>query len=44
MNRTNEYRAKAFECLSLAEIVNDPERLRLQLIPTGSPLLTTGPF
>jgi hypothetical protein len=26
MNRTNEYRAKAFECLSLAETVNDPER------------------
>ena len=26
MNRTNEYRAKAFEFLSLAESVNDPER------------------
>jgi len=26
MNRTNEYRAKAFEFLSLAEMVNDPER------------------
>jgi hypothetical protein len=26
MNRTNEYRAKAFELLSLAETVNDPER------------------
>jgi hypothetical protein len=26
MNRTNEYRAKAFEFLSLAEAVNDPER------------------
>ena len=22
----NEYRAKAFECLSLAECMNDPER------------------
>ena len=26
MDRTNEYRAKAFELLSLAETVNDPER------------------
>jgi hypothetical protein len=26
MDRTNEYRAKAFELLSLAESVNDPER------------------
>jgi hypothetical protein len=26
MDRTNEYRAKAFELLSLAEGVNDPER------------------
>src|SRR5438034_11362181 len=26
MNRTNEYRAKGFELLSLAETVNDPER------------------
>jgi len=26
MNRNNEYRAKAFELLSLAEAVNDPER------------------
>ena len=26
MNRTNEYRAKAYEFLSLAESVNDPER------------------
>jgi hypothetical protein len=26
MDRTNEYRAKAFEWLSLAESVNDPER------------------
>ena len=26
MNRTNEYRAKAFELFSLAETVNDPER------------------
>jgi hypothetical protein len=26
MNRTNKYRAKAFEFLSLAETVNDPER------------------
>jgi hypothetical protein len=26
MNRTNEYRAKAFELLSLAETMNDPER------------------
>jgi len=26
MNRANEYRAKAFELLSLAETVNDPER------------------
>ena len=25
-NRTNEYRAKAFELLSLAESVNDPEQ------------------
>ena len=23
--RNNEYRAKAFECLSLAECMNDPE-------------------
>jgi hypothetical protein len=26
MNRNNEYRAKGFELLSLAESVNDPER------------------
>ncbi len=26
MNRTNEYRAKGFELLSLAESMNDPER------------------
>ncbi len=26
MNRTNEYRAKGCEFLSLAETVNDPER------------------
>ena len=26
MDSTNEYRAKAFELLSLAESVNDPER------------------
>jgi hypothetical protein len=26
MNRTNEYRAKGYELLSLAETVNDPER------------------
>jgi hypothetical protein len=26
MDHTNEYRAKAFELLSLAEAVNDPER------------------
>ena len=26
MNRNNEYRAKGFELLSLAETVNDPER------------------
>ena len=26
MNPTNQYRAKAFELLSLAETVNDPER------------------
>jgi hypothetical protein len=26
MDRTNEYRAKAFELLSLAEGVSDPER------------------
>jgi hypothetical protein len=26
MNHTNEYRAKAFELLSLAESVNDPKR------------------
>ena len=26
MERTHEYRAKAFELLSLAETVNDPER------------------
>jgi hypothetical protein len=26
MNRTNGYRAKAFELLSLAESMNDPER------------------
>jgi hypothetical protein len=26
MNPANEYRAKAFECLSLAENMNDPER------------------
>jgi len=26
VNRTNEYRAKGFELLSLAETVNDPER------------------
>ena len=26
VDRTNEYRAKAFELLSLAETVNDPER------------------
>jgi hypothetical protein len=26
MNRTNEYRAKAFELLSLAETMNDAER------------------
>ena len=26
MKRTNEYRAKAFELLSLAETVNDPEQ------------------
>ena len=26
MNRTHEYRAKAFELLSLAETVNDAER------------------
>jgi hypothetical protein len=26
MDHTNEYRAKAFELLSLAETVNDPER------------------
>ena len=26
MDRTNEYRAKAFELLSLAESVNHPER------------------
>jgi hypothetical protein len=26
MNRTNEYRAKGYELLSLAEGVNDPER------------------
>jgi hypothetical protein len=26
MNATNEYRAKAFELLSLAECMNDPEK------------------
>ena len=26
MDRTNEYRAKGWECLSLAENMNDPER------------------
>jgi len=26
MNRTNEYRAKGYELLSLAESMNDPER------------------
>jgi hypothetical protein len=26
MDHTNEYRAKGFELLSLAEIMNDPER------------------
>jgi hypothetical protein len=26
MNHTNEYRAKGYELLSLAESVNDPER------------------
>jgi hypothetical protein len=26
MNRANEYRAKGFELLSLAESMNDPER------------------
>jgi hypothetical protein len=26
MERTHEYRAKAFELISLAETVNDPER------------------
>ena len=26
MNPTNEYRAKAFELLSLAECMNDPEK------------------
>jgi hypothetical protein len=26
MNRTNEYRAKGYEFLSLAETMNDPER------------------
>jgi hypothetical protein len=25
MNPINEYRAKAFECLSVAECMNDPE-------------------
>jgi hypothetical protein len=25
MNAVNEYRAKGFECLSLAESMNDPE-------------------
>jgi hypothetical protein len=31
MDATNQYRAKAWECLSLAENMNDPER-RAELI------------
>ncbi len=45
MNRTNEYRAKGYEILSLAETVNDPERradmLRYAICPNVDEFIGT---